>query len=162
MCLDSHRLYAMHDGTFQTMQQTAQRNLVQQIDLETQQTIMAAHEFSEHFELVCLAPGQGGGDWGNELYAGAVHRGNLCVGRAALKLLWIPGHGSATGTTPRRQCCAGFCTHCYQLGVPSLCYHKAKSATAALCVFDLRAQMSMASLPPCLQDMLAAMAKPLG
>ena len=59
VCLDSHRLYAMHDGTFQTMQQTAQRNLVQQIDLETQQTIMAAHEFSEHFELVCLAPGQG-------------------------------------------------------------------------------------------------------
>ena len=80
VCLDSQRLYALHDGTFQTMQQT-QRNILQQMDLETQKTIMTAHEFSEHFELVCFAPGKGGqgGHWCNELYAGAVHGSELHV-----------------------------------------------------------------------------------
>jgi hypothetical protein len=41
---------------------------------------------------------------------------------------------------------AGFCTACYHSGLPSLCYHKALTASAALCVFDLRAGMHMVTL----------------
>lgn len=51
-------------------------------------------------------------------------------------------------------CHAGFCLTCYHTGLPSLCYHKATTATAALCMFDLRASLSMVSnlgcLPVCL------------
>ena len=45
---------------------------------------------------------------------------------------------------------AGFCGICSNEDMPSICQHKAESATAALCVFDLLAALSMASLisPP--------------
>lgn len=155
VCLDSSRGYAMHDSSHidYSMQQ---RNLVQQIDLATQTTMMTAHEFSEHFELMCIAPGGGGGDWGNELYAGAVHKGNLCAGMGCTDCVTEENNRCSAIIMAKRQDaigCAGFCRHCHNRGISSLCYHKAKSATAALCVFDLRAQMSMASLPPCLVDL---------
>ena len=92
----------MHDSSHidYSMQQ---RNLVQQIDLATQTTMMTAHEFSEHFELMCIAPGGGGGDWGNELYAGAVHKGKLCADMACTECVTEQNNRCSANVMTNRQ-----------------------------------------------------------
>ncbi len=71
VCQGSQHAYALYDSTFQ-MVHPAQRNCLQQVDLAAQAVLRTAQEFSEEYELVCFAPGDGA-DWGNELVAGAVH-----------------------------------------------------------------------------------------
>lgn len=71
VCQGTQRAYALYDSTFQ-MVHPAQRNCLQQVDLAAQTVLRTAQEFSEEYELVCFAPGDGP-DWGNELVAGAVH-----------------------------------------------------------------------------------------
>ncbi|BDA47315.1 hypothetical protein COCOBI_10-1610 [Coccomyxa sp. Obi] len=110
-CAATKRLYTMHDCTFLMVTPAGQRNALQAVDVETKTVVATAHEFSEQYELICMAPLGGHGDWGNELVAGAVH--------------------------------GSFCTKCYHSGLPSLCHHKPGTATAALCVFDLRSGTDM-------------------
>lgn len=72
-CAASKRLYTMHDCTFLMLTPTGQRNALQAVDVETQTVVATAHEFSEQYELICMAPLGQAEDWGNELVAGAVH-----------------------------------------------------------------------------------------
>jgi hypothetical protein len=72
-CATSKRLYTMHDCTFLMLTPTGQRNALQAVDVETQTVVATAHEFSEQYELICMAPLGQAEDWGNELVAGAVH-----------------------------------------------------------------------------------------
>ena len=155
VCRAAQRLYAIYDSTFQ-MVHPAQRNYMQQVDLATQRVLRTAHEFSEEYELVCFAPSGAGGDWGNELVAGAVHGSERTFPSSALhhphgqRCSHAPCGGTARPCLPGfspwfAPAPAGFCTSCYRSGLPSLCYHKSAAATAALCIFDLRASMHMAS-----------------
>ena len=144
---------------------------MQVVDVEQQAFVARATEFSEECELLCFAPvGDTAGDWGNELIAGAVHgsvsslyscchhlvsclsmrdamlmaalqAGSSCPNAIAwsmvhLNLFWYWGLSDIP-------LAAGFCLTCYSTGLPSLCYHKATTATAALCMFDLRASINM-------------------
>ena len=72
-CAATNRLYTMHDCTFLMVTPAGQRNALQAVDVETKTVVATAHEFSEQYELICMAPLGGRGDWGNELVAGAVH-----------------------------------------------------------------------------------------
>lgn len=72
-CAATKRLYTMHDCTFLMVTPAGQRNALQAVDVERKTVVATAHEFSEQYELICMAPLGGHGDWGNELVAGAVH-----------------------------------------------------------------------------------------
>lgn len=72
-CAATKRLYTMHDCTFLMVTPAGQRNALQAVDVETKTVVATAHEFSEQYELICMAPLGGHEDWGNELVAGAVH-----------------------------------------------------------------------------------------
>ncbi len=78
-CVDMHycpankRMYTMHDCTFHMLTPIGQRNVLQAVDVESQTVVASAHEFSEQYELICMAPLGQSADWGNELVAGAVH-----------------------------------------------------------------------------------------
>lgn len=63
----------MHDCTFHMLTPIGQRNVLQAVDVESQTVLASAHEFSEQYELICMAPLGQSADWGNELVAGAVH-----------------------------------------------------------------------------------------
>lgn len=63
----------MHDCTYLMLTPTGQRNALQTLDAETLTVVATAHEFSEQYELICMAPMRHSADWGNELVAGAVH-----------------------------------------------------------------------------------------
>ena len=162
VCQGSQRAYALYDSTFQ-MVHPAQRNCLQQVDLAAQAVLRTAQEFSEEYELVCFARGDGA-DWGNELVAGAVHGSALgfsisprscaalIIGRLAARAkgAWLARVRSAMELHAKGVggCLAGFCTSCYRSGLPSLCFHKSTAATAAFCIFDLRCSMHMASTIP--------------
>ena len=67
-------MYTINDALMLNLRQ---RSLLQQFDLETRTLVTRVHERSKQHELVCFAPGGHEGDWGNELYAGAVHKSKL-------------------------------------------------------------------------------------
>lgn len=58
----------MHDALMLLLDE---RSILQEIDLETQRSVMSVHHSLEEHELVCIAPAHGA-DMGNALYAGAV------------------------------------------------------------------------------------------
>jgi len=72
-CAANKRLYTMHDCTYLMLTLLGQRNALQTVDAETLTVVATAHEFSEQYELICMAPMHRSEDWGNELVAGAVH-----------------------------------------------------------------------------------------
>ena len=63
----------MHDCAFHTLTPIGHRNVLQAVDVESQTVVASAHEFSEQYEVNCMAPLGQSADWGNELVAGTVH-----------------------------------------------------------------------------------------
>lgn len=147
VCLESNQLYTLNDA----LQSGGPRSLLQQIDLETRTPLASVHELSEQHDLVCFAPDHGslGGDWGNELYAGAMLRSKLHAPLTLIieaKLRWFAAHHVAAAS----ELCPCRLLHFLYLenAVPLLPQGQV-CHICAVCVRPARSAEPGKSCPPC-------------
>ncbi|KAG2440515.1 hypothetical protein HYH02_010393 [Chlamydomonas schloesseri] len=117
-------LVGLQDASFALAGVGGARNAIQLFDVGTMAHLATVVDPFESHEFMCCCPiasaaragGGGGAGGGGCSVSSIVDPHVLMVGSV---------HGS-------------FCSACYQYGLPSLCHHKARSATAALSTLDVR------------------------
>eukprot|EP00198_Chlamydomonas_reinhardtii_P013372 XP_001702709.1 predicted protein [Chlamydomonas reinhardtii] len=114
-------LVGLQDASFALAGVGGVRNTIQLFDVGTMTHLASVVDPFESHEFVCCCPIAGA--------ARAGSGGGLSVSVSA----GIDPHVLVVGSVH-----GSFCTACYQYGLPSLCHHKARSATAALSTLDVR------------------------
>ncbi|KAG2446164.1 hypothetical protein HXX76_000759 [Chlamydomonas incerta] len=126
-------LVGLQDASFALTGVIAARNTIQLFDVGTMTHLATVVDPFESHEFVCCCPVAGAARAGSGAPAFSAAAAGASYSASAPASASVDPHVLVVGSVH-----GSYCTACYQHGLPSLCHHKARSATAALSTLDVR------------------------